>query len=150
MRKSSADLAAALRAIKMIAIFTPAPGRSLVSILMTIKALALLTALLALAGCATAPTSASPNGSSTTIDGIDLWNGTPPRPYRVISTVSHEGPDLSATYADEEALIAQDAQKAGADGAIIVDTVMVPSRISLVDSRPVMAPKVDAQLIKYQ
>ena len=38
----------------------------------------------------------------------------------------------------------------GADGAIIVDTVMVPSRISLVDSRPVMAPKVDAQLIKYQ
>jgi hypothetical protein len=118
--------------------------------MMNIRALTLLSALLALAGCATAPTSPTPNGGSTAIDGIDMWDGAPARPYHVISTISHEGPDMSATYADEEALIAQDAQKAGADGAIIIDKVMVPSRISLVDSRPVMAPKVDAQLIKYQ
>jgi hypothetical protein len=117
---------------------------------MTFKSITLLSTLLALAGCASAPTGPSTPGTSTAINGIDIWTGEPSRPYHVISTVSHEGPDNSATYALEEQFVADDAQKAGADGAIILDTVMVVSRFDIADGRPVLAPKVDAQLIKYQ
>jgi len=115
---------------------------------MTFRTFTLLT-LLALGGCASAPT-ANPNGTHTVIDGIDIWKGTPSRPYQVISTISHQGPDSSANYADEEKLIAEDAKKSGADGAIILYAVMVPSRISPTSGRRIMAPQVAAQLIKYQ
>ena len=109
--------------------------------------LALLLPALALAACASSPGPAQ----SSTINGIDLWQGgLPTRPYQVIATVSRQGADGSATYAEEEQLLAADAHARGADAVIILDTVMVVSRLDVTDGRPIMAPKVDAQLIKYQ
>jgi hypothetical protein len=116
---------------------------------MTLRTFALLLAILALAGCAFPPDPTA-TGTGATVDGIDIWNAPPSRPYQVISVVSHEGSDDSASYADEEALIAQDAQKAGADGAIILYRVQAVSRMNIADGHPITAPKVAAQLIKYQ
>jgi hypothetical protein len=117
---------------------------------MTFRTFALLSATLALAGCTFPATETPPAGASTSIGGVDIWHSPPSRPYQVISTVAHEGPDDSASYADEEALVAQDAQKAGADGAVILYEVKAVSRMDISDGREIMAPKVAAQLIKYQ
>lgn len=84
------------------------------------------------------------------INGVEVWRGgAPSRPYRVIATVQRVGADNSATYRDEENLIAGDARQRGADAVILLDAVMVVSRMNLVNGRPILAPKVDAQLIKY-
>jgi hypothetical protein len=121
--------------------------------MMTIKKIPLLLLVLALAGCASAP-GGSPSaqaGTSSVINGVEVWqNGTPSRPYQVIATIQKEGADNSATYLDEEKFIAHDASQQGADAVIVLDTVMVVSRMSLMDGRAIMAPKVDAELIKYQ
>jgi ABC-type glycerol-3-phosphate transport system substrate-binding protein len=120
---------------------------------MTIKKLTILLILLLLAGCATSPNgpNSAPAAASTVINGVEFWTeGAPSRPYQVIATISKQGADNSATVRDEENLIADDATQRGADAVIVLDTVMVVARNSVIDSRPVMAPKVDAQLIKYQ
>jgi hypothetical protein len=110
--------------------------------------IAILFPLLALAGCALAP---STPGVTSAGNSIDIWkNGPPTRPYQVIATVQREGADNSATYAQEESLLAFDAKNRGADAIIILNTVMVPSRMDITDSRPIMAPKVEAELIKYE
>jgi hypothetical protein len=116
----------------------------------SIRSVVLLSTILTLAGCAFGPTDAIQDGGSTSINGIDILSTAPARPYQVISVVSHEGPDDSASYTDEETLIAEDAQKAGADAAIILYRVKTVSRTNLANGQPIMAPKVSAQLIKYQ
>jgi len=104
-------------------------------------------AALALGGCATAGSSPS----SSVIDGIDVWRGgTPPQRYQVLDTVQRVGPDSSATFEQEEEEIAQEAKTRGADGIIVLNTVMVVSRMDLALDRPILAPKVQAELIKYQ
>lgn len=91
-------------------------------------------------------------GKSTLINGVEVWQGgVPSRPYTVIDTVSRQGADQqSASYRSEEELIARDARKRGADAVIVLDTVMGVSRMDVIVGRPIMAPKVDAQLIKYR
>jgi hypothetical protein len=119
----------------------------------TVKIIPILLTTLAFAGCASAPDDSQSQqaGANSAANGMDIWrNGPPSRPYNVIATVSREGADNSATYADEENFIAAEAAKQNADGIIILDTVMVVSRVNIMDGRAVMAPKVDAQLIKYQ
>jgi hypothetical protein len=114
----------------------------------TFKTIPLLLASLALVGCASAP---PPSSTNSSVDGIDIWkNGHPDRPYQVIATVQREGADNSATYNDEENLLAVDARNRGADAVIVLDTVMVATRRDLSDTRFIMSPKVDAQLIKYE
>jgi hypothetical protein len=114
------------------------------------KNFAILCIALALAGCG-AITSGPQGGSVSTVDGIEVWRGGgPARPYQVIDTIRRVGPDNSATYATEERAVIRSASQRGADAAIILDEVMVVSRASPIDSRPIMAPKVDAELIKYQ
>ena len=110
----------------------------------------LLLAALLFAGCASAP--APSNGEpGAVIDGIDVWTGGPPsRPYQVIDTVQSVGPDNSATYADEESIIAGEARERGADAIVVLNTVMVISRQDAILDRPIMAPKVEAEIIKYQ
>jgi hypothetical protein len=106
-----------------------------------------ILAAFALAGCATGVSVPT----KSVIDGIDVWKGgNPSQPYTVMDTVQSVGPDNSATYAQEEEEIAQQAKKRGADGIIVVNTVMVVSRMDLALDRPLMAPKVQAELIKYQ
>lgn len=113
---------------------------------MIMKRLPIL-AVLALAGCATA----SSGPTKSVVDGIDVWKGgNPSQPYTVMNTVQSVGPDTSATYEQEEQKIAQEAKKRGADGIIVLNRVMVVSRMDVVMGRPVMAPKVQAELIKYQ
>jgi hypothetical protein len=114
---------------------------------MTISQLSLVLAL-ALAGCSSFP---GTNSQEAVIDGVDVWKGAnPSRPYRVLATVSRVGPDDSASYRDEEAFLASEARHRGADGVVVLNEVMVVSRLSLQDSRPVMAPKVEGQLIQYE
>jgi hypothetical protein len=118
---------------------------------MSIKNFWILSAL-ALAGCASAPElhSGGP-GTSEVVNGMELWKGgPPPRPYGVITTVQRAGADQTASFADEEKGIAADAAQRGADAVIVLDEVMVVSRMDLADSRPILAPKVDAELIKYR
>jgi hypothetical protein len=118
-----------------------------------IKEFSILLIMLALAGCASTPdgTSSGQAGTSSVINGVEVWEGgAPSRPYRVIATVTREGSDNSATYRDEEDLIASEARQRGADAVIVVDTVMVVSRMNLANGRALMAPKVDAELIQYQ
>ena len=115
---------------------------------MTIKNLSLLIAL-ALAGCATNP-GAHQVGTSSVINGVEVWTGGPPsRPYQVIATVQRLAADSSTSFLQQEGSIADEAVARGADSVIVLDAVMVVSRMSLVDARPIMAPKVDAQLIKW-
>ena len=121
---------------------------------MRIKHLAVLLPLLAIGGCASTPGGPGPAGTvgaSSMIHGVEFWNGGPPaRPYEVIDTVSQEGADNSATYADEERLIADEARNRGADAVIVLNSVMVTSRRSVIDGRDVLAPKVEAELVKYK
>jgi hypothetical protein len=85
------------------------------------------------------------------INNIDVWSATAPaRPYEVLATIEREGADESATYAQEEAFIADEAKQRGANAMIIVDTEMVVSRTDANDNRTIMAPKVEAELIRYQ
>ena len=121
--------------------------------MVSIKQFTILLIVLALAGCASTPdgTPSGQVGTSSVINGIDVWDGgIPSRPYQVIATVYREGSDNSATYRDEEDLIASEARQRGADAVIVLNTVMVVSRVSLADGRPLLAPKVSAELIKYQ
>ena len=111
----------------------------------------LVLGALALAGCAWSPSTGGSGQLSSTIDGIDVWTGgNPSRPYQVMDTVQRVGPDSSATYGQEEELIAADAKERGADGMVVLSTVMVVSRMDMTMDRPVMAPKVQAEVIKYQ
>jgi hypothetical protein len=111
----------------------------------TIKHFAIAISLLALAGCASGPAN-----SGAAMNGVDVWrNGPPSRPYRVLGNLGREADDTSATYRDEEGSITREAAKRGADAVIILNEVMTVSRIDAF-GRPVMAPKVAAQLIKYQ
>jgi hypothetical protein len=113
---------------------------------MIMKRLPIL-AVLALAGCATAVSVPT----KYVVDGIDVWKGgNPSQPYTVMDTVQSVGPDTSATYEQEEQQIAQEAKERGADGIIVLNTVMVISRQDVALDRPIMAPKVQAELIKYQ
>jgi hypothetical protein len=112
----------------------------------------ILPVLLALAGCASTP-GAHPGqvGTSSVINGVEVWKGGPPsRPYQVIANVNREAPDSSTTYEQEEDSIASEARERGADAVIVVDTVMAVSRMDPFSDRPIMAPKVAAELIKYQ
>lgn len=112
---------------------------------MTIKHLLAVISLLALAGCA-----AGPAISGAAMNGVDVWrNGPPQRPYRLIGNIGREADDASTTFRDEEDSITREAAKRGADAVIILNEVMTVSRIDPF-GRPVMAPKVAAQLIKYQ
>ena len=80
-----------------------------------------------------------------------FWKGgPPPQPYRVITNVNWEGADSSVNYRQEEETIAEEAKEQGADAVIVVDEVMTASRLDAVGGRPIMAPKVATQLIKYQ
>jgi hypothetical protein len=118
---------------------------------MTIKNLWISFAL-ALAGCASMP-GPHPGGVGTSeeVNGIEVWKGGPPaRPFKVMATVQRQGADQTATFRDEEAAIAADAAQRGADAVIVLNEVMVPSRMNLADSRPILGPKVEAELIKYE
>jgi hypothetical protein len=118
--------------------------------IVTIKRLTMFL-LLALAGCSSTPSGSQSVGAKSVIDGVDVWKGgTPSRPYQVIDTVAQQGADNSATFADEERLLARDARARGADGLIVLNSVMVPTRMDVTTNRPVMAPRVNAELIKYQ
>ncbi len=64
--------------------------------------------------------------------------------------MNREAADDSTNYRDEEVSIADEARRRGADAVIVVYEVMAVSHISVVDGRAVLAPKVAAQLIKYQ
>ena len=118
----------------------------------TIRNIALLLTLSLLAGCtSTTDETHSVPGTVSTVSGIDIWkDGAPSRPYLVIDTVEKQAADSSANFAQEEQLLAADAKERGADAMIIVNEVMVPSRMSIVDGRLLLAPKVTAELIKYQ
>jgi len=116
---------------------------------MTIKKSVILLISLALAGCASAPSGKV--GTSSVINGVEVWTGgPPPRPYRVIMDANRQAADGSTNYRDQEASIASEARQRGADAVIVVNTVMVVSRIDAFGGRPIMAPRVAAQLIKYQ
>jgi hypothetical protein len=118
---------------------------------MTIKIL-FLAAVLALAGCASYTGSDQGRvGTREVIDGVDFWKGgPPPRPYQVITNVNWEGADSSTSYRQEEETIAGQARRQGADAVIVVDEVMTASRLDAVGGRPIMAPKVATQLIRYR
>ncbi len=105
----------------------------------------LILATIVLAGCA------APSGATnSTINGIDIWrNGTPSQPYHVIATVQRVAADSSTNYNQQIADIAAEARQRGADGVIVLNTVMVVSRMDLTMGRAIMAPKVTAELIKY-
>ncbi len=82
---------------------------------------------------------------------MEVWKGGGPgRPYRVIGNVQRQGADQTASLRQEEEAIAAEAAQRGADGVIVLDEVMVVSRMDLADGRPILAPKVDAELIKYE
>jgi hypothetical protein len=102
---------------------------------------------LALTACTTVPQTAN----SAVMHGVEVWtNGVPSRPYTVIDTISGVGPDQSVTFAQEEALLAQEARKRGADAMIVTTKVQVIIRQDPVLGRPLMAPKVIAEIVKYQ
>lgn len=104
----------------------------------------LAAAALLLAGCAT------PSPESTDIDGVQVWkNGQPSQPFKVIDTVVQQAPDTTQDYASLERSIAQEAKRRGADGVIVVTEVMVVSRMSVFDGRPIMAPKVTAEIVSF-
>ena len=104
---------------------------------------------LAISGCSSTP-GGMREATSSQIGGVEVWKGgTPPRPYHVIATIHRVGADQSASYAQEEESIAGDATSQGADAVIILDEVMAVSRLSDIDGRPITAPKIDAELIKY-
>ena len=85
------------------------------------------------------------------VNGIEVWEaGPPPRPYRVIGASERQGADPSASYRQEEEDIAGEARQRGADAVILQRPVMVVIRMDLADGRPILAPKVEAELIKYQ
>jgi hypothetical protein len=120
---------------------------------MTIKNLAILLVVLALAGCASTPggTDSTQAGTSSVINGVEVWKGgVPSRPYRVIATVSREAADGSTSFADQEISIAREASQRGADAVIVQYAVMAVSRIDPNTGRSIMAPKVAAELIQYQ
>lgn len=105
--------------------------------------------VLALAGCTT-PDGNQQVGTCEVIDGVDVWKGPPGRPYVVIADVNRDAADSSTSFRDEEASIADEARQRHADAVIVVDAVMAVSRIDLASGRPVMAPKVASELIRYQ
>lgn len=115
-------------------------------------ALLLFLTALALAGCASSPSdTGAQTGTSSTINGVEVWTGgVPSRPYTVLDKIQRVGADNSATYEEEEAFIADEARRRGADAIIVIDTVMAVSRMDLALSRPITAPKVNAELIKYR
>ena len=111
-----------------------------------------IVVVLALAGCASTP-GPQPGkvGTSEVIDGIEVWKGGPPsRPYRVIANVNREAADSSTTFGEQEESIASEARQRGADAVIVLNAVMAVGRVDVINGRPIMAPKVAAQLIKYQ
>jgi len=113
----------------------------------------LVVSVLAIAACSSVPgVGISGNATgNTVIDGIEVWRpGPPPRPYRVIALTGREGPDNSVSYYDEEVSIAREARQRGADAVIIVNAVMAVSRMDMVGGHPILAPKVSAELIKYE
>jgi hypothetical protein len=114
------------------------------------KLLAIPVALFVLAGCSSLPSAGSTGSQASS--GVEIWRGDnrPSRAYRVIGSMSRQGADNSATYQLEEALLLDDAAKQGADGIIIQDESMVMGRIDAITGRPMSAPHVDAQLIKFQ
>ena len=121
--------------------------------IVTIHRLTFVFVILTLAGCEFAQEGVHPRqvGASTIINGVEVWTGGGPgRPYRIIATVQKQGADNSSTYLDQEAFIASDAAKRGADAVVVLDSTRVVSRTDVVTGRPIMAPKVEAQLIKYQ
>jgi hypothetical protein len=64
--------------------------------------------------------------------------------------VNREAADGSTTYGEQEESIATEARQRGADAVIVQDAVMAVSRVDVISGRPIMAPEVAAQLIKYQ
>jgi hypothetical protein len=110
------------------------------------KRIATLLAVLALAGCAAAPDATQ----NTNVSGVDVWtNGAPSRPYHVIAEVSSQGATNSASFSDQINSIAMQATKRGADGVIVLHKLMIQAGIDPILGRPVMVPKVIADLIKY-
>jgi len=119
----------------------------------SIKKPGIFLVVLALAGCASIPDGATPGkvGIRSVINGIDVWTGgEPARPYRVIVNTGREGADSSVTYRQQEESIAEEASQRGADAVIVLNTIMVVSRMDQVMGRTIMGPKVQAELIKYQ
>jgi hypothetical protein len=114
------------------------------------KLLTIPVALFVLAGCSSLPPASSTGSHASS--SVEIWRGDnrPSRAYRVIGAISRQGADNSATYQQEEALLQDDAAKRGADGMIIQDESMVMGRLDAITGRPVFAPHVDAQLIKFQ
>jgi hypothetical protein len=132
---------------------TPDPPSAYDSKLVTLQKLGILIVALALAACASAPDGghSGKSGTSSSINGVEVWkDGPPSRPYRVIANTGREAADNSSSYADEERSIAQEARQRGADAVIILNAVMVVSRIDETGGRPIFAPKVAAELIKYE
>jgi len=119
---------------------------------MTIKNSIIPLITLALAGCASTPgggLSTQP-GTSSLINGVETWQGGPPsRPYQVIGNVQRMGADSTATFRQEEELIADEASQRGADAIIIENEVMVVTRVDPTTGHSIMGPKVQAELIKY-
>jgi hypothetical protein len=106
-----------------------------------------LIAVMAMAGCASAPNGAA---SHSTVNGMEVWNGAKPdRPYHVFATVYRTGPDTSVNYADEVRSICAEATTRGADAVIVTTEVMTVTKLSEFTGRQIMAPKVEAELIKY-
>ena len=107
--------------------------------------------MLIIAGCASGPSGMHSGGSSSMVNGIEFWKGGPPaRAYHVLATVQKQGANNGASYAEEETLLADSARHHGADAVIVDSEVMVVDRMDVVTGRPVMVPKVNAELIKYQ
>jgi hypothetical protein len=130
----------------------PSPACDITKInrILILPAMSLLLLLGACASSTPENMSGAP-GERTSMSGVDFWTGGPPdRPYQVISTTSRSGADGSASYEDEKALLAADATEKGADAVIVLDQVMTVARLNQEGGSLIMAPKVDAQLIKYK
>ncbi|MGA3171141.1 MAG: hypothetical protein ABSE62_09010 [Chthoniobacteraceae bacterium] len=111
------------------------------------KKFAGLLAVLVLAGCAAAPEATE----NTNVSGVDVWtNGAPSRPYHVIAEVSSQGGTNSASFSDEINSIALQAAGRDADGVIVLHKLMIQVGVDPILGRPVMVPKVIAELIKYE
>lgn len=115
------------------------------------KGLAILFAL-ALAGCASGPAEPPKTGSVRVIDGVEVWeHGVPSRAYHVVGTVRQVAANNSTSSNDQIASVVQTARHRKADGVIVLDAVQVVSRVGYgMSSRSIMAPKIEAQLIRYQ
>jgi len=113
----------------------------------------ILLGVLAWAGCATSSpdgTHSGPVGTRSVIGGVEFWKGgPPPRAYRVLTPTASQGADTSATYRGQEGFIATDARRRGADAVIVLNEIMVVSRMDVITGHQILAPRVSAQLIKY-